>query len=260
MSGVEKEHIIAAFSFELAKVNRPEIRTRTVNEMLARIDGGLARAVAANLGLPAPAVAPANGTAPRKPDVEATAPVGGKHARNGAHPTASPILSQLNPETGVQGDITGRKVAILVAAGASTADVLAIDEALQAAGAESLVLAARLGEVVGDSGAIEVDHTMITMPAVAFDAVYVPGGADAAATLTSSSEARLFVAEAFAHAKAIAADEDAATLLKGAGIPVNGAVIDGVVVGDAATIAKPFIAAIGQHRAWGRSELQPIPA
>ena len=54
MSPIEREHITTAFSFELAKVNRPEIRTRVLEQMLANIDGELASAVAANLGLPPP--------------------------------------------------------------------------------------------------------------------------------------------------------------------------------------------------------------
>jgi catalase len=256
MSPVEKQHIIDAFSFELAKVNRPEIRARVLEEMLARIDGKLAGAVAANLGLPVPATVGANGTSAgaRRNGESATAP------KNGAHLTTSPLLSQLNPETGVMGDITGRKVAILVAAGASTNDVLAIDAALTAAGAEPLVLAAKLGEVAGEGGPIEIDHTLVTMPAVAFDAVYVPGGPDAIAKLAASSEARLFVAEAFAHAKAIAADDDGAMLLAAAGIPLRDTAVDGVIVGESDAIAPAFIEAIGRHRAWGRSELEAIPA
>ena len=54
MSKHEKEHIIAAYSFELGKVERECIRAREVNEILANIDLELAKRVAQNLGLPAP--------------------------------------------------------------------------------------------------------------------------------------------------------------------------------------------------------------
>jgi hypothetical protein len=32
------------------------------------------------------------------------------------------------------------------------------------------------------------------------------------------------------------------------------------VIGDAEAIAAEFVAAIGRHRAWGRAQLEPIPA
>jgi catalase len=250
MSGVEKQHIIDAFSFELAKVNRAEIRERVVSAMLAHIDAGLARAVAANLGLAAPAT---NG----KPVAKTR---GGKAngASAGTNPSASPLLSQLNAQTGLQGDVTGRKVAILVADGSSARDVSTISGALEDAGAHALVIAAKLGVVAGDGGAIPIDHRFVTMPAVVFDAVYLPSGSDAAATLAASSLARNFVAEAFAHAKAIASSDDGAIVLREAGIPQGDEEVEGILIGDARSIAAEFIEAIGRHRAWGRTELEPV--
>jgi catalase len=254
MSAVEKQHIIDAFSFELAKVNRTEIRERVVSAMLTHIDIGLARAVAANLGLAEPASA-ANG----KPAAKSAR---GKSngASNGASLLSSPLLSQLNPNTGVPGDITGRKVAILVADGSSADDVQTIADALQDAGAQALVVAAKLGEVIGVGGTIAVDHRFVTMPAVVFDAVYLPGGEDAATTLAASSDARNFVAEAFAHAKTIASSDAGSLVLREAGIPQSESAQEGVVIGDAEAIAAEFVAAIGRHRAWGRAQLEPIPA
>ena len=252
MSDVEREHIIDAFSFELAKVDRREIRERVVSAMLAPIDAGLAHAVAANLGLEAPP--PATNGKPRTKSARGKS----NGASNGRTSLASPLLSQLNPETGVHGDITGRKVAILVADGSSAVDVQTMASALEDAGAQALVIAARLGEVVGDGGVIPVDHRFVTMPAVVFDAVYLPGGAEAASALGASSLARNFVAEAFAHAKAIASSEVGALVLREAGIPQRDEGLDGVVIGDATAIAADFIDAIGRHRAWGRAQLEVL--
>ncbi len=254
MSPVEKQHIIDAFSFELAKVNRAEIRERVVTDMLTPIDVELARAVAINLGL-----ADLPSIPNRKP---ATKTPRGKSngASNGTASASSPLLSQLDPATGVLGDITGRKVAILVADGSSAGDVETIADALSDAGAHALVLSAKLGEIAGDGGAIHVDHRLVTMPAVVFDAVYLPGGDAAAATLAASSDARNFVAEAFAHAKAIASSDAGAIVLREAGVPQNEGAQEGVVIGDAEAIADDFIEAIGRHRAWGRTQLEPIPA
>jgi catalase len=254
MSGVEKQHIVDAFSFELAKVNRAEIRERVVSAMLAPIDAGLAQAVAGNLGLPAPAPA-TNGKARTK-----SARGKSNGASNGTTSLASPLLSQLNPETGVLGDITGRKVAILVADGSSADDVETIATALEDAGAQALVIADKLGEVAGEGGAIPVDHRLVTMPAVVFDAIYLPGGTEAASALAASSLARNFVAEAFAHAKAIASSDEGSLVLREAGIPRSDEALDGVVIGAAEAIAANFIEAIGRHRAWGRAELEPVTA
>jgi catalase len=237
MSPVEQDHIVGAFSFELAKVTRVEIRERVLNTMLANIDPDLTRAVADYLGMPAPIAK--NGKAP-KPRGKVL---------------VSPLLSLLNPATGVQGDITGRKVAILVAAGSSAADVATMKKALTGAGAMGLVLAAKLGNVEGADGSIPVDHTLDTMPALVFDATYVPGGADAVAALVASADARLFVAETYQHAKPIACHSDAAPLLEAIGAPMPPGTEAGIVVGTGSALAKAFIVAMGMHRAWGRPTL-----
>src|SRR5690606_6470009 len=54
MSLHEQEHIIAAYSFELGKVERMYIREREVNEILANIDLVLATRVAENIGVQPP--------------------------------------------------------------------------------------------------------------------------------------------------------------------------------------------------------------
>ncbi|PZR55814.1 MAG: catalase HPII, partial [Stutzerimonas stutzeri] len=100
MSGPEKEHIIGAYTFELGKVERVFIRERQVNEILANIDLELARRVAENLGLPAPAA----------PTVAAKVPT----------PQSSPALSLMNH---APGNIKSRKIAILVANGVDGAAI-----------------------------------------------------------------------------------------------------------------------------------------
>nr|GEU90908.1 catalase [Tanacetum cinerariifolium] len=95
MSEHEKEHIIAAYSFELGKVEREYIRARQVNEILANIDLTLAQRVAANLGLPAPSAPTVQAQSTGKLTVD-----------------KSPLLSQANL---LPADIASRKVAILVA-------------------------------------------------------------------------------------------------------------------------------------------------
>ena len=85
----------------------------------------------------------------------------------------------------------------------------------------------------------------------------MPSGKAAVAALQADGDAVHFVREAFKHAKAIAAAGDGAELLRTAGVPANAA---GVVTGGGAALAKSFIAAIAQHRAWDRGGLQAVPA
>ncbi len=171
------------------------------------------------------------------------------------------MLSQLDPATGVPGDITGRKVAIIVAEGSLASEVTAVRAALEEAGAVGLVIGATLGTIDGEDGPIEIDHTSLTMPSVVFDAVYVPGGEGAAAKLASSGLTLSTLAEFYKHLKAMAMGEDAAALLlPKAGIEVSDARADGVFIGDADSTVTDFITAMGQHRVWARANLEAVPA
>ncbi len=240
MSPPEKEHIVSAFSFELAKVERPEIRARVLSEILANIDSGLTAQVADNLGMTAPA-------APKSPQKK-----GAKRKDVGS----SPALSQLNTALD---SVKTRKVAILAAEGVRAATVSAVKDALAAAGAKGIVVAARLGTLKGDDGGtVNVDHTLLTMPSVAFDAVVVPDGSGIGA-LGTSGDAVEFVAEAYKHGKAIALIGDGVTVFDAAvrlGDGENAS--EGIVIGpSAAKVAKPFIAAMAKHRAWKRITVMP---
>src|SRR6202012_2957935 len=97
-SDVEKNHIVAAFRFELTRVQTPAIRQRVVS-LLRNVDETLAARVADGLGMQLP---PAQARAlepPVKSEVDASAP-----------------LSLFNfPGLG---DVTGRRIAMLVADGA----------------------------------------------------------------------------------------------------------------------------------------------
>ncbi|GAC1595321.1 MAG: catalase HPII [Candidatus Velthaea sp.] len=246
MSPVEKEHIVAAFSFELAKVETPAIRERFVTTNLANVDAKLATAVAANLGInlgPAPA-----------------------SSRNGRDSATAPsaALSQMRADGG---SAATRKVAILAAEGVDAEDVAAMKSALMAAGAKAEVIAPRLGTLGG--GSVHVDHTIVTSPSVVYDAVYVPGGANSVRTLCEDGDAVHFLAEAFKHAKAIAASNHAVPILERAGFYGDGVadgdpVKMGLVVGKdgegAAKLAPALIAALSKHRAWMRAGKDAVPA
>ncbi|WP_434708879.1 catalase HPII [Pseudomonas sp. R1-1] len=236
MSDHEKEHIIAAYSFELGKVEREFIRAREVNEILANIDLTLAKRVAENLGLPAPI----QGTVEvRKTSLE-----------------RSPALSQANL---LPGDIKTRKVAILAANGVDSAAIDAMKKALKAQGAHAKVLGPTSAPVkTADGKALPVDASMEGMPSIAFDAVFVPGGAASIKALSADGVALHYLLEAYKHLKAIALHGDAKQLQDLLKLEADAGLLQGA---DVAALTKPFFAAIGEHRVWAREpKAKAIPA
>ncbi|WP_336356633.1 catalase HPII [Pseudomonas granadensis] len=236
MSDHEKEHIIAAYSFELGKVEREFIRAREVNEILANIDLTLAKRVAENLGLPAPT----QGTVEvRKTSLE-----------------RSPALSQANL---LPGDIKTRKVAILAANGVDSAAIDAMKKALKAEGAHAKVLGPTSAPVkTADGKALPVDASMEGMPSIAFDAVFVPGGAASIKALSADGVALHYLLEAYKHLKAIALHGDAKQLQDLLKLEADAGLLQGA---DVAALTKPFFAAIGEHRVWAREpKAKAIPA
>jgi catalase len=236
MSDHEKEHIIAAYSFELGKVEREFIRAREVNEILANIDLELAKRVAANLGLPAPT----------KGTVDARK-VSFDH---------SPSLSQANllPE-----NIKTRKVAILAANGVDGAAIDAMKKALAAEGAHAKLLGPTSAPVkTADGKMLPVDASMEGMPSVIFDAVFVPGGAASVKALSGDGVALHYLLEAYKHLKAIALQGDAKQLQDLLKLEADAGLLQGK---DVPALTKPFFAAIGQHRVWAREpKAKAIPA
>ncbi|MEX3980208.1 catalase HPII [Paraburkholderia sp. EG287A] len=233
MSEPEKAHIKAAYTFELGKVTKPEIRERQVNAILANIDADLASSVAQALGLPKPKA----GAKPGKPRT-----------------ASSPSLSLLNR---VQPGIKARKIALLTAPGADPAMLTRLRDAFALEGATALVIAPTLAPI----GDIAPDATVTGMPSVMFDAVFVPGGEKATEALTQSGDARHFVLEAFKHLKAIGAVDTGRLVLSAAQLPDHA---DGVASGDEAELKRvleEFIEAAGQHRVWSRmTQTLAVPA
>lgn len=235
MSKHEQEHIIAAYSFELGKVEREHIRARQVDEILANIDLELARRVAENLGLPAPK---AGTVSARKTSV-----------------SASPALSQANL---LPGNIKTRKVAVLAANGVEGKAIEALKKALTAQGAHAKLLGPTSAPVKTAEGTLlNVDGSMEGLPSVAFDAVFVPGGAESVKALSGDGVALHYLLEAYKHLKPIAVHGDARQLLDVLHLQVD----DGLLAIKDAQDLKAFFAAIAQHRVWAREpKAKAIPA
>ncbi len=257
-SNAEKEHIVAAFRFELSKVEVPAIRQRIVDN-LAHVDPMLARKVAAPLGIDLP-------------DPKAAAGRAGFRAARGKLPIEESAALRMpgEPLPGSQ-PIATRKVAVLVADGVDTASLRPLVQALQDVGAQCVVVGPQLGSVATESGRqFAVDHTFATMPSVMFDAVLVAGGERCAQAMAGMGVAVHFVLEAYKHGKALCALGDGVALLRWLQIEPGAdtaalAAHPGVVLGGGSAEAAPetarsFTLAIGRHRHWDRPLAEALPA
>jgi catalase len=250
-SQVEKDHLVAAFQFELSKVEVPAIRQRVVDN-LAHVDARLARRVAEPLGIDPPDAKAAAGRAGFR-DVQATPPV-----------EASPALSM----EGNGSSVASRRVAVIVASGVEVGALRVIQQALQDAGASSRIIAAHLGSVATASGQqLAVDHAFSTTSSVMFDAVLVPGGTASVQALAGNGDAVHFLLEAYRHCKTIGVIGEGAQLLRTLGIGADdvGPAVPGLVQGkndppSRAHLAQEFIAALARHRHWSRPKLESVPA
>jgi catalase len=246
----ERDHIVAAFQYELSRVETPAIRQRIVDN-LAHVDMRLARKVAEPLGIGAPDPRSAAGQA------------GFREAAGKPALEAAPSLSMEADGNGIQ----TRKVAIVMAAGVELGAFKVIQQALLDAGAITKVVAAHLGFVASSSGQqVPVDHTFHAMPSVMFDAVLVPGGGASAQALAQDGDAVHFVLEAFRHCKPLCLIGESVELLRGAGVSgADAPAPAGVVIGTnepttRLQMAQDFIAALGKHRHWGRAGIEHVPA
>jgi catalase len=241
MADWEKEHIVAAFRFELGKVEPMHVREGVVRN-LANVHPDLATRVAEGIGVEPPAP-PATPPGDRR----------------------SPALSQANSPTDT---VATRKIAILAADGVDGDHVRAATAALTEAGANCEVLAAADGSLSAASGDdVTVTRALTTVASVLYDAVLVPGGARSVQTLAGDGDAVHFVSEAFKHGKAIGALGDGVSLLEVARVTSvrrgdretvtdQGVVTGGTASGD---FTEAFITAVAAHRHPER-DLSAVPA
>jgi catalase len=221
-SPIEQTHIIASYVFELSKVDAPHVREAIVGH-LRHIDANLAKRVADGLSMAKLPAAPTT--------------------------TAKILDLPVSPALGLIGKmkdtLKGRTVGILVSAGSNAAALEALRKAAVRAGASVKVIAPRIGAIKLTGGKSEsVDSQLAGTPSIVFDAVAVLLSAAGAGALSEDAAALDFVRAAFAHLKAISADEGGMTLLAVAGIEADDGVID-------ATDVKAFVKA-ASTRQWAR--------
>jgi catalase len=233
MSPPEKEHIVLAYTFELAKCYEQAIKERQLRA-LANIDPELCSQVAAGLGLPAPE--PTEALVDLDP---------------------SPALSQV----GDTWPTDGRMIGIVVDPAGDLAGVEEVAAAVKAAGMVPLVVAPVGGTL---PNGMAVQRTFGATRSVEFDAVVLAGrpapGADARPARDSKAgvppetaldpRVVLLLEEAFRHAKAIGAWGDGVQALEEAGV---GSDAPGVITADSpAELFAELHEVLGAHRVWER--------
>jgi catalase len=257
MSAPEQEHIINALQFELGMVETQHVRQRML-EHLGKINEFLHTQVAIALGEMKSTPKTVSAPPAEKSRMSPTTASGGLQRTSG-----------LSMEESPKNSVKGRKIAVLLADGADTRQVMMLKDAFEKGNAKVEVVAPNLGTADGSDGeAIPVDKTFATAKSPMYDAVFVPGGAQSVATLLTLGDAVAFLNQSYKHGKAIGVGGDAVKLLQKSDIIQPDAQPptekDGVVVGtkngDEASLAQSFVQAVMKQRYWGRSNKAQIPS
>ena len=233
----EQDHIIAALTFELSKVETPVIRERMIAHLL-NIHDELANKVAQGLGLKK-LPNPAEAAMPTREDLK-----------------PSPALSIIKngPKR-----FEGRKLGILVTDGTDAALLKALQAAINKVGALTEIIAPKVGGVTASDGSWIEAHQMIDGgPSVLYDAVALLPSEAGTRALLQHAPARDFVADAFQHCKFIGHTAAARPLLDKAGVQLDAGVVPLTGKMDVDT----FVGALGALRLWDREpkvKLQPEP-
>jgi catalase len=160
------------------------------------------------------------------------------------------------------GSIRTRRVAILVADGCDAEDLSALADRLTSAGAVPRYVSTTLGLVQPATGdPIEVDVSLEAAPAVLYDAVVLPDGAEAVEALRADGRTLEFIKDQYRHCKPILAVGASDQLLTACGIDTglpSGRPDPGVITAlDARAASDGFIAAIAAHRHFARETDPP---
>ncbi|MFD8595989.1 catalase [Kitasatospora sp. NPDC059646] len=238
MTPVEREHIIAAYGFELGKCYEQAVKERALRT-LANIDPFLCAQVAQGLGLPAPEPTEVPGD---------TVP--------------SPALSQL----GRTWPVAGRTIGLVADPTGDLATLASLRRAVLDADMVPLVIAPTGGRLTREgTDPVTVQRTFATARSVEFDAIVLLGAPAPAADATAGRDAKagaggapgpvdprivLMLGEAWRHAKALGATPAARRALDAAGIAPDAPGV--VVADDTGALLDGLTGLLAAHRAWDR--------
>jgi catalase len=236
----EQAHIVAAFRFELSRVQTQAVRERVVS-MLANADSALARGVAMGLGIAVP---------PPMPKVLDVA--------EPEYPPSAPLSLTARPG---DGSVKAMRVALMVAPGVDRGVLQSLYAELVAAGAVPRYVGPHLGawQAASDEP-VHVDTSFEAMPAVLFDALVIPDGEAAVEHLAGLGQALDFVREQYRHCKPILVIGAGERLLERAGVPKmlpGGSPDPGLVFARSGTGLGTFRSALARRRHYERETDPP---
>ena len=230
----EQKHVVDAYTFELSKVQRPHIRQREVQEVLANIDLNLAQQVGKNLG------------------IEVTA------AQNPAKASSVEKSARLSMTAFVPDDIKAKKIAVLVHDGVSQENIDAIQQWAKAEKAVVHILTPTSGSVLNQQqSAVASDGMQKAEPSIAYDAVVIVDGNNYQQVL-KDGVTKHYLLEAYKHLKPIVLLGDKQELLHELKLPHD----DGTLsTDDFTSVQERFKTLIRYHRVWSREAIaNAVPA
>jgi catalase len=202
----EQNHLIAALTFELGKVETAAVRERVVSHLLV-VDGDMGARVAKALAMqPLP---------------------------KAAEPASQTMDCEESPATRIIGKtppaLKGRCVGILIDEGTHAEALTAMINAIRQANATVKLIAPTIyGVHLSDGKHQAVDAQLAASPSVLYDAVVILLAVEAAEALRCNSAAIDFVRDAFAHLKAFAVDAGGLAMIAAAGIIPDEFVLDAI--------------------------------
>ena len=221
MTPIERDHIVAAYSFELGKCYEQAIKERQL-QCLATIDTELCERVAADLGLPAP---------PAAEEVADAEP--------------SPALSMVgHDDEARRWPIEGRVVGVVTCPDCPAEEIAALRDSIFEAGLVPLLIAPTGGMLADGT---PVQRSFDTARSIEYDAVLLASGIGAHA---DDPRVALLLTEAFRQAKAIGAWGDGSRALTAAGVDASAAGI--VVGGSGPDVFAEMAGLLARHRVWER--------
>lgn len=223
----EQNHIVAAFTFELSKVETKAVRTRMLSQ-LANVDAQIAQRVSNGLGHSEPINA-APTTVKARTNLKPSPPLS--------------ILAKAKPT------LAGRVIGCLVADGTDPAWIEALRVGAKSKGAKLKVVAPKVEGTKGSDGKMILgDLQLAGGPSVLFDAVFLALSPEGSQQLAMHAAAVGFVSDAFSHLKIIGHTIGAAPLLQKANVVPD----RGVVAFQGSAPSDTFLTETSKGRVWER--------
>lgn len=201
----EQAHLASALVFELSKVGLEHVRSRMLAN-LVNVDPDLAKRVSEGLAMPLPKASP---SAAAVQDFDPS-------------PALRIIEGPLDLDT-----LEGRSVGVLIADGSDAGALDGLLKAIEAAGANAVVIAPKVGGAKLSDGSVrKADAQLAGCPSVMVDAAALVLSEAGCTTLLGEAAAIQFVMDAFGHLKAIGHTPEAKPLLEKAGVQPDEGVVD----------------------------------